>query len=131
MADSNPAELERELADDLATLGERFLDHEFCAELYRALASRTWRKDGGPDGHLALSWSRAEAVVNGLRAIHDREPLELAQTGGEGEVSRLVGDELARLGWSSQELNTSRHDPRHTDQPESPPPAKQGDGSVA
>lgn len=119
--------LERELKDDLATLDERFADEEFSTELYRALANSTWRKEGGREGHVALSWSRAEELVNELRKRHGQEPLALVQTGGEGEVSGLVSDELAGLGWSARPLDTSRRDPAHLDHPESAPPREQGE----
>ena len=126
MADT--ADLERALVRDLDQLGERFLDEEFATELYRALTNRRWRRDGGPEGAIALSWSRAEEIVNELRGRHEREPLELAQTGGEGELSDLVEGELGGLGWRSEPLNTSRHDEAHVGQPaESPPPAGTGE----
>ena len=119
--------LERELIEDLTALDERFADEKFSTELYRALANTVWRKDGGPDGHVSLSWSRAEQIVNELRERNGQPPLELAQTGGEGEVSRLVADELGTLGWRAQPLNTGRQDPQHLDSPESAPPADQGE----
>ena len=120
--------LEQELVRDLAPLGERLArDEEFCADLYRALANNRWRKEGGPDGHVALSWSRAEALVNDLRTGEEKEALVLAQTGGEGEVSDLMRDELGRLGWTSEPLDTSEHDPEHLSQPESPPPPETGE----
>ena len=119
--------LERELIEDLTALDERFADEEFSTELYRALASTVWRKDGGPDGHVSLSWSRAEQIVNELRERNAQQPLTLAQTGGEGEVSRLVADELGTLGWRAQPLNTDRPDPQHLGSPESAPPAEQGE----
>ena len=119
--------LERELANDLATLDERFADEEFSTELYRALTNNTWSKGGGPEGRVSLSWSRAETFVNELRARQGQEPLTLAQTGGEGEISDLVAEELDRLGWSADALDTSQHDPEHLAQPESPPPAGQGE----
>src|SRR3954452_2941061 len=99
--------LERELAADLATLGDRFTDERFCVELYRALTNNAWfwRDDPGA-GHIALSWTLAERLVNDLRARVGREPLQLAQTGGEGEVSRTVEEELARLGWAHRPLDT-------------------------
>ena len=119
-------ELERVLIDDLDKLDDRFADEEFCSELYRALTNNMWRKQG-PEGHVSLSWGRAEEIVNSLRERRGLPDLELAQPGREGEVSRVVGEELGRLGWSSTPLNTSRHDPAHAERPESPPPAKQGE----
>ena len=117
---------ERELIKDLESLGAVLADDSFGEELYRALSNTTWRKSDGPDGHLSLSWSRAEAVVNQLREREGQEPLVLSQTGGEGDVSDRVGHELSRLGWSSKALNTSREDPGHTSadrQPEQRTPA--------
>ena len=120
--------LEAELTQELAALSERFADDEFSSELYRALTNNVWRKPGGPEGHLSLSWGRAEELVNELRSsVAGEAPLTLAQTGGEGEVSDVVADELGRLGWRAQPLNTSRHDPQHLDRPESPPPSDHGE----
>jgi alkylated DNA repair dioxygenase AlkB len=122
-----PAEaLERELRDDLATLAERFGDEEFSSDLYRALANNRWEKEGGPEGRVSLSWSRAERLVNELRERAGQPPLTLAQTGGEGEVSSVVEDELSRLGWRREALDTSQRDDAHLAEPESPPPADQG-----
>ena len=125
--DASADTLERELVRDLAALDRRFADEEFSGDLYRALTNNTWRKRGGPEGHVALSWNRAERVVNELRARQGQDPLRLAQTGSEGEVSDVVAEELERLGWTSRPLNTGRQDPRHVDQPGAPPPADQGE----
>jgi len=122
-------ELERELIDDLDTLGDRLADEELTRDLYRALTNNVWRKRGA-EGHVSLSWGRAEEIVNSLRERLGLPPVELAQTGGEGEVSTLAGEELARLGWSSTPLNTSRHDPAHAERPESPPPREQGEAQA-
>jgi alkylated DNA repair dioxygenase AlkB len=115
------------LRDDLSRLDERLADDEFATELYRALASRAWSRADGPDGHVALSWTRAEELVNELRRQVGQAPLALAQTGGEGEVASVVGEELQRLGWRSAPLNTDRHDDAHVGQAaDSPPPADTG-----
>lgn len=120
-------DLERELVADLGMLDERLADERFSSDLYRGLASRMWRKDGGPDGHVSLSWGRAEEIVNELRRRGAHDPLTLAQTGGEGEVSGAVEEELDRLGWHSTPLNPERHDPAHVARPDSPPPSGQGE----
>ena len=122
--------LERTLVEDLATLEQRFVDEEFSSELYRALTNTRWRKEGGPEGHVSLSWSRAEELVNELRGRAGQRALPLAQTGGEGDVSDLVADELSRLGWRTEPLDTSLRDDRHLTQPESPPPADHGERST-
>ena len=113
--------LESELRRDLAKLGDRFADEKFSTELYRALTNNAWHKDGH-QGHVALSWRRAEEIVNELRGDHHAEPLTLAQTGGEGEVAGTVAGELAGIGWRSHPLNTGRHDDAHVSQPEESPP---------
>src|SRR5437764_5601110 len=113
--------LERELLADLETLGDRFADEEFSADLYRALTNTVIRKKGGPDGHLSLSWGRAEEIVNELRARHGQPAMTLAQTGGEGEISPLVSSELGELGWGFAPLNTGRRDTEHETRPASPP----------
>ncbi len=128
MTTQQTGDIEQALVRDLDQLGDRLLDDAFSTELYRALTNRRWRKDGGPEGGISLSWTRAEEIVNDLRARREREPLELAQTGGEGELSDTVEDELGRIGWRSEPLDTSRHDEAHADQPaESPPPADTGE----
>src|SRR3954464_15087478 len=107
-------ELERELANDLQTLGDLVHDDSFYPELYRGLAGVSWRREGG---HIALSWKRAEEVVNRLRSEHGHDPLELAQAGGEGEVSDRVADALGGLGWTPKPLDTTRHHPAHLGSP--------------
>lgn len=116
-------ELEFELFRDLETLDDRLDDEEFSSDLYRALSNRVWTKG---QGRVSLSWKRAEEVVNELRARRLQEPLALAQTGGEGEVSDVVDDELGRLGWRSAPLDTGSHDAEHQVRPPSPPPQEQG-----
>ncbi len=110
--------LEQTLSHDLESLGERLADDSFAEELYRALTNTTWRKQDGPDGHVSLSWTHAERLINGLRERAGDAALTLAQTGGEGEVSGDAGQELRRLGWTSQPLNTSREDPDHVSEGE-------------
>ncbi|CAA9485346.1 MAG: hypothetical protein AVDCRST_MAG38-2289 [uncultured Solirubrobacteraceae bacterium] len=115
---------EAALKTDLAGLGDRFTDEKFCTELYRALAGGRLVKDGMV---YAPSWSRAERLVNDLRAEHDREPLTLAQTGDEGEVSDVVAAELQRLQWSWKPRDTSRDDPAHSEESRSAPPSGAGE----
>jgi hypothetical protein len=117
-------QLEYQLFRDLGTLDERLDDEEFASELYRALANRAWTNG---EGHVSLSWRRAEEVVNELRARRGREALPLAQTGGEGNVSDLVGGELGRLSWRSHAFDAHSHDPQHRTRPEAPPPPEQGE----
>ena len=112
------------LKGDLATLGDRFADEEFCTELYRALAGGRLVKDGAA---IALSWARAEKLVNELRSGQGGEPLTLAQTGGEGELSDLVASELQRLQWSWKPRDTSSGDPAHAGQRASAPPSGAGE----
>ena len=115
--------LSHRLVTDLESLGDRVADDKFCTALYRALTRTTWSKTGGPDGHLSLSFSMAEDLVNELRDRHGQPPLTLAQTGGEGEVDGTVDDELGRLGWTHRPLNTGRGDEQHVaKQAESPSP---------
>ena len=54
-------------------------------------------------------------------ARNGREPMTLAQTGGEGEVPGTVSSALGELGWSSQPLATSQQEEAHAGAPESPP----------
>jgi hypothetical protein len=119
--------LERLLLDDLDVEGERAADETFCAELYRALARSVWRNDRDAEGRLSPSFGRAEWLVNEWRARRGAEPLTLAQTGGEGEVSGGVEEVLGRLGWSHRPLDTDRDDPAHLGLDALPPPPDHGE----
>ena len=114
--------LEDELVQDLRKIGDRLGEADLWDELYRALADRRWfRASDGPARHVALSFTRAEELVNGLRAERGRAPLELAQTGGEGVLDPGIARELEALGWASEPLDTSRHDDAHLDSPQDEP----------
>ena len=127
MAQTDPETLERALLTDLRDVAlHGFGDDEFSGDVYRALTNTVWRKEGGPEGHVSLSFKRAEEVVNELRAEQRQPPLTLAQTGGEGEVSPAVEEELSAAGWTHQPLNTNRNDETHLERPAMPPPADQG-----
>jgi len=115
------ADLEDALLRDLFPLRDRLRDEWFARELYQALTNTAWRKQDGPDGHLSLSWKRAEGIVNELRERDGEAPLELAQTGGEGELSPMLAEELAGLGWTSAPLDTGRHDDAHVEEAERHP----------
>jgi hypothetical protein len=120
-----PEELEHRLVEDLDRLGDRMIDEKFCRELYRGLTDRRWfPPDAVGDEHVALSWKRAEELINELRIKRGRPAMVLAQTGGEGELDPTVAEELGRLGWRSEPLDTSDHDPGHLDSHEDPPQAK-------
>jgi hypothetical protein len=111
------------LQSDLQRLEDRLRDEKFSRELYRALAGNRWEKDGEA---VALSWKRAEEFVNALRKGHDRPPLELFQTGGEGQLDSTVRAALEPLGWKVEPLDTSEPDPAHLDSPEDSPPRDHG-----
>ena len=106
------------LQSDLQRLEDRVRDEKFCLELYRALADNKWSKDGES---VALSWKRAEEVINAVRRGHGKEPLELAQTGSEGHVDRTIREAFELLGWQIEPLDTGGHDPAHLDSPKDPP----------
>ena len=114
------SDLEHELRQDLTALEDRFADDQFGRDLYRALASNTWHKQSS-GGHVSLSWAKAEELVNELRARVAQDPLELAQSGGEGEITEELRSDLELLGWNAQPLNTSRHDPQHVSRDEGAP----------
>jgi hypothetical protein len=112
------------LQSDLQRLEHRLRDEKFARELYRALAGNRWEKDGEA---VALSWKRAEEFVNALRKGHGQPPLQLFQTGGEGEVDSTVQGELEPLGWKFEPVDTSEPDPAHLDSPEDSPPRDHGE----
>ena len=106
-------DLEHELLRDLFPLRHRLREDWFATELYRTLTGAVWRKPEGRDGHVSLSWARAESIVNQLREREGEPPLGLAQGGGEGEWSDTVGEELSGLGWTAEPLDAGRHDAQH------------------
>jgi hypothetical protein len=107
------------LQSDMQRLEDRMRDEKFARELYRALTDNKWTKEGET---VALSWKRAEELINAVRRGLGAPPLVLAETGGEGTVDRSVREELEPLGWTIEPLDTSRHDPAHLGSPEDPPP---------
>src|SRR4051812_5266593 len=110
--------LERELTHDLQVLGDMIQDDSWWNELYRGLAGVAWTQDSE---HVTLSWKSAEELVNAIRAKHDLEPLTLAQTGGEGEVTDRVRDALGTAGWQPRNAPAG-HDDSHVDsRPDAPP----------
>jgi hypothetical protein len=109
------------LQADLQRLEDRIRDEKFYFELYRALADNKWSKDGES---VALSWKRAEELINAVRRGHGEEPLVLAQTGNEGDVDRTIREVFEPLDWRIEPLDTGGHDPAHLDSPEDPPPPR-------
>jgi hypothetical protein len=104
---------------DMQRLEDRMRDEKFAHELYRALADNKWTKDGET---VALSWKRAEELINAVRRGLGAPPLALAQTGGEGMVDSSVREAFEPLGWTIEPLDTGHSDPAHLDSPEDPPP---------
>lgn len=113
-----------ELIRSLERLGDQVADERFARDLYRALADRVWRRHGY---EVSVSWKRAEEIVNQLRANLGEEPLTLAQTGGEGELTDRVREVIEPLGWRTEPLDTSERQPDHVNDPESPPPPDTGE----
>jgi hypothetical protein len=111
------------LQADMQQLEGRMRDEKFARELYRALANNKWSKDGES---VALSWKRAEELINAVRRGLGQKPLVLEATGGEGTVDRSIHEAFEPLGWTIEPLDTSTHDPSHLDSPEDPPPAAGG-----
>jgi hypothetical protein len=104
---------------DMQGLEDRMRDEKFARELYRALANNVWTKDGES---AALSWRRAEELINAVRRGHGAPPLTLAETGGEGTVDSSIREAFEPLGWTIEPLDTSRHESVHLASPEDPPP---------
>jgi hypothetical protein len=119
---TTPEALERELIDDLQSLGERLRhDEKLAADLYGTLAGHAVVKRG-VDGHLALSWKRAEEVVNEVRTALGVRPLAgLMQSGLEGRVTDRAREALESLGWEIRPRRTDEFDPAHVGEPEHPP----------
>lgn len=115
---------ERALVDDLRQLGHDALaDEKLVRDLYKAIASRAlFKRDA--EGHVALSWKRAEEALNLARGAYDLPPIEdLAGSGGEGELTDRAREALEAIDWISQPENTDRHDPAHVSSREGTPPA--------
>jgi hypothetical protein len=101
---------DRELFRSLEQLGDRLTDERLARDLYRALADRVWRRDGY---EVSVSWKRAEEIINELRANLGEEPLTLAQTGGEGELTERVREAIEPLGWRTEPLDTDDAQAHH------------------
>src|SRR3954454_21177808 len=107
------------LQADMQAVGDRMRDEKFCTELYRALADNKWTKDGET---VALSWKRAEELINAVRRGLGESNLTLAQTGGEGTVDRTIREEFEPRGWKIEPLDPSENQEVHLGSPEDPPP---------
>ena len=108
--------LEHLLESDLDQLFATLTDDWSSIELYRALSRTGWSKSRG---HLSLTRSEAEALINRLRTRHGKRPLELSQSGGEGEVSERACELLLGIGWT-------RRRPRRFERRRSPRPEPAG-----
>jgi hypothetical protein len=117
---------EQELLEDLMR-APHLVENQNADDLYRALTNNVWRKGDERERAISLSWKEAEALVNRVREQLGHDPLQLAQTGAEGDVAKGVEKELRRLGWSREPLDTSRHEERHVEREESPPPSDAGE----
>ena len=115
---SSTDQLERRLARDLESLAERLADDRLVTDLYAALAGCALHPHDG-EGRLAVSWRRAEELLNGARETQGARPLEgLAQSGTEGTVSDRARETLEGLGWDIRPRVTSgAQDPGHTGSP--------------
>ena len=114
--------LERRLLEDLGRLGDRLADERLVGDLYRALAGCALHAPQG-GGRLALSWSRAEELLDDARSGQALARIGgLAQSGGEGELTHRASEALDELGWSARPRTTDHEDPAHVGRPESPPP---------
>ncbi|MDP8943738.1 MAG: hypothetical protein M3N16_06440 [Actinomycetota bacterium] len=122
-----PTDAERRLETDLHALEPDLWDDQLAAELYRGLTNRTWRRGDEPEQAVALSWNRAERLVNELRGRIGYAPLTLVQTGQDGELTERVRTRLEALGWRSKPLDTSTHQDHHAAEPASTPPAGHGE----
>ena len=116
----SPDHLERLLRLELERVNDRLADQDLYDELYRTLVNRAWSHPRH-EGHVALSWKRAEELVNDLRAERGLPPMTLAQTGGEGFPDGTVAQLLGEHGWTSEPLDTARHDDAHLASPADPP----------
>lgn len=120
--------LAQTLSDQLAGLGDQWRGEGFTEEMYRALTNRVWRKDGVPEPHVSFSWQWVDDMLKQRRAEAGEELLDLDASGGEGAVSNRAERAMSALGWSSEPLDTSRHDPYHITEPAAkPPPRDQGE----
>jgi hypothetical protein len=118
-------EAERRLLEVVTAHREELVEDEsFAVDVYRALTNRVWRRAEDPTIGVALSWERAEEVVDRLREQLGAKPLPLAQSGGEGELAPRIVRIFGGEGWSSEPLDTSRNDPGHVSEPSSKPPRR-------
>jgi len=114
--------LERALIGDVESLGDRLGDDRLLRDLYAAIAGHALHHRDGR-GRLAVSWGRAEEIINGARALEQLPPLEgLTQSGHEGGVTDRARKTLEQLGWELRERRPFDHDNAHVDRPEQPPP---------
>jgi hypothetical protein len=121
---TEPETLEQRLAADLRSLADDLLNDNQTRDLYRALTRTRWSRG---DGAVSLSFTAAEELLNELRDELGQPALDLAQTGGEGDVEDWVAEALAEHGWAVEPLDTSRHDDAHLESAGGAPPTEPQD----
>jgi hypothetical protein len=121
---TEPETLEQRLAADLRSLADDLLNDNQTRDLYRALTRTRWSRG---DGAVSLSFTAAEELLNELRDELGQPALDLAQTGGEGDVEDWVAETLADRGWAVEPLDTSRHDDAHLESAGGTPPTEPQD----
>jgi hypothetical protein len=98
------ADLEMELYRS-SLIEARVKDMDYAVELYGALCNMRWRKerpdDEDDDGseRWSCSWRYAGGIVAGLRQAGESY-LDFYCSGGEGQVTERVREDLAAMGWT-------------------------------
>jgi hypothetical protein len=112
------------LQAELQRLPDRIRDEKFARALLRPCGQPL--VEGRGSGRVELE-ARREPRQRPRRG-HARPELPRYRIGCEGTLDRTVLDELTRLGWSVERLDTSSHDPAHVGDYPSPPPQAGGRG---
>lgn len=74
---------------------------QFAQELYAALCNTEWRFPDGDD--MGVSWRSAGGIVADLREMNE-DYLDFYCSGGEGNISFAIKEEMSLLGLSGKEF---------------------------
>ena len=91
--------------EDLQQLKERIADNlDFATDVYGALCNMRWQSVENKENIYSCSWRYAGGVIAGMRC-EGESYLDFYCSGGEGNVTEEVKEDLRKLGWQPIEYD--------------------------
>ena len=93
-----------EFEKDLYKLKDKLQDDDYAVDLYGALCNMQWQNIKNPEIIYSCSWRYAGGVIAGMRC-EGESYLDFYCSGGEGNVTEEVKEDLRKLGWQPIEYD--------------------------